>query len=48
MILFICPVCDGVGAPLGTLGNIEWIRCESCGIEWSITIQSAEEEEEEE
>ena len=27
-----CPVCDGPGVLLGTLGNLTHYRCQDCGI----------------
>ena len=29
-----CPVCPGIGIPLGMLGNLAHFRCESCGMEF--------------
>lgn len=26
-----CPMCNGEGASLGTLGRTEWFRCGHCG-----------------
>jgi hypothetical protein len=31
----ICPVCESAyGAPLGTLGRLDWYRCVGCGIDF--------------
>lgn len=32
-----CPVCDGYGEPLGTLGRRTHYRCRYCGIDFSTT-----------
>lgn len=31
-----CPVCSGIGIPMGALGNLEYFRCESCGCEFNV------------
>ena len=34
-----CPVCDGEGIQLGTLGNITHYRCRDCGITFSSSVE---------
>ena len=34
-----CPVCDGEGIQLGTLGNITHYRCRDCGIMFSQAVE---------
>ena len=31
-----CPLCDGPGVLLGTLGNLVWLRCQDCGWEYCV------------
>lgn len=31
-----CPICDGYGYSMGTLGSVTWYRCESCGMEFRV------------
>jgi hypothetical protein len=31
----ICPLGDGYGIPLGTLGRLAWHRCRACGLDFS-------------
>lgn len=33
-----CPVCGGYLSYTGTLGALEWCRCEDCGIDVSVEI----------
>jgi hypothetical protein len=30
-----CPICDGIGITLGSLGRTSYFRCESCGMDFS-------------
>ena len=30
-----CPLCEGCGVYLGTLGCLRWLRCQECGIEFN-------------
>jgi hypothetical protein len=30
-----CPVCLGLGVPMGALGRLEWFRCRHCGYEFN-------------
>lgn len=30
-----CPYCDGPAMVLGTLGNLLWMRCRDCGLEYN-------------
>jgi len=32
-------VCGGIGIPMGTLGNLEWFRCQDCGLDFSRKIK---------
>jgi transposase-like protein len=34
-----CPVCDGPGALLGTLGNLNHYRCQNCGIGFNVPVE---------
>ena len=34
-----CPVCDGPGALLGTLGNLNHYRCQDCGIGFNMPVE---------
>lgn len=34
-----CPVCGGESGLLGMLGNLEWLRCRYCGMEWHRSIE---------
>ena len=34
-----CPVCDGWGNLLGTMGNLKWYRCEDCGVDFDIEVE---------
>jgi len=31
-----CPICDGPPVVLGQLGNLLWMRCRNCGMEYSL------------
>jgi rubredoxin len=31
----VCPMCQGDGAELGSLGKLKWYRCVDCG--WEFT-----------
>lgn len=33
-----CPACGGYLAYTGTLGTLEWYRCEDCGIDVSVVL----------
>ena len=45
-----CPICEGTGEYIGTLGNLDWYRCRNCGMEWSVqaTVEELENEDEQE
>ena len=30
-----CPYCNGIGIPMGVLGQTRYFRCESCGMDFS-------------
>ena len=34
-----CPVCDGPGVLLGTLGNLTHYRCQDCGIGFNVPVE---------
>jgi transposase-like protein len=34
-----CPVCDGEGIELGTLGNLTHYRCRDCGMTFSSPVE---------
>jgi len=34
-----CPVCDGSGVLLGTLGNLNHYRCQACGIGFNVPVE---------
>ena len=34
-----CPVCDGLGVLLGTLGNLNHYTCRDCGIGINIPVE---------
>ena len=34
-----CPVCDGPGVLLGTLGNLNHYRCQDCGIGFNVPVE---------
>lgn len=34
-----CGLCGGILKLLGILGRKEWVRCESCGIDYSREIE---------
>jgi ribosomal protein L37E len=34
-----CPMCDGPGEYLGSLGSKEWFRCRNCGMDFSNTVE---------
>lgn len=29
-----CPICDGTPVVLGQLGNLLWMRCRDCGMQY--------------
>jgi len=31
-----CPLCEGEGNVLGTLGSLVWFRCQDCGIDYNV------------
>ena len=31
-----CPLCDGEGADLGRMGNLRWLRCRRCGMDFNL------------
>jgi len=31
-----CPICDGPPVVLGQLGNLLWMRCQDCGMEFNL------------
>jgi len=31
-----CPICDGVGEPIGNLGSLVWYRCRQCGMYFNV------------
>ena len=34
-----CPVCDGLGVLLGTLGNLNHYTCRDCGIGFNFPVE---------
>lgn len=34
-----CPICGGVGIPLGSLGKLIWFICRNCGAQFSQEAQ---------
>jgi tRNA(Ile2) C34 agmatinyltransferase TiaS len=30
-----CPICDGPGIKLGSMGKLTWFRCRNCGGEYN-------------
>jgi|GEM_PF-515431 len=37
----ICPMCGGIGMPLGTLGDLDWWRCRQCGMDFNTDAERA-------
>lgn len=35
-----CPACNGTGLSMGVLGQLEWFRCQQCGIEFNAKAKS--------
>lgn len=35
-----CPICDGEGVLLGTLGHLQHFRCRCCGAGFSFDLRS--------
>lgn len=35
-----CPLCEGEGLLLGTLGHLVWLRCRDCGIDFNVTREA--------
>ena len=31
-----CPMCGGTPALMGTLGDLTWLRCTGCGMEYHV------------
>lgn len=31
-----CPICQGQSVFMGTLGKLDWYRCQDCGMEFNI------------
>lgn len=38
-----CPMCDGHGIFMGTLGSLDHYRCRDCGWDWSEQTEPEEE-----
>jgi transcription elongation factor Elf1 len=36
-----CPACDGLPVDLGILGNLQWLRCRQCGLQYHVTVSNA-------
>ena len=37
--MITCPLCDGPGVELGTLGDLQHLRCRNCGIDFHINVE---------
>jgi tRNA(Ile2) C34 agmatinyltransferase TiaS len=37
-----CPMCNGLGHRMGALGNLMWYRCQNCGWDFHVEIDSDE------
>lgn len=33
-VTYACPECGGMAMILGVLGNLMWMRCQDCGLEF--------------
>ena len=38
-----CPICDGPGILLGTLGKLTHFRCRDCGMDFNMDTEEFEE-----